>query len=118
MPIYEYRRLTDGEVIEVIQKPGEAPLEKCPETGDPVEKLISRSAFQLKGAGWYVNDYKTKPNDSSAVPKKENAETTSENVSSSTSSSETKTDTVAETKSENSVSKSSSESKTPIKQES
>lgn len=115
MPIYEYRRLTDGEVIEVIQKPGEAPLVKCPETGDPVEKLISRSAFQLKGAGWYVSDYKAQSNDSSAAPKKENTETTADSTSSSEASSEGKAAPVSEAKAESSTAKSSSEPKKTVK---
>lgn len=87
MPIYEYRRLTDGEVIEVIQKSGEAPLEKCPETGDPVEKLISKSAFHLKGAGWYVSDYANKASKDSAKPaeEKESAATDSTKTDSSAS---------------------------------
>ncbi|PIR22369.1 MAG: FmdB family transcriptional regulator [Deltaproteobacteria bacterium CG11_big_fil_rev_8_21_14_0_20_45_16] len=58
MPIYEYRRKTDGSVFEVVQKAGDPVLEVCPTTGVPVEKLISRSSFQLKGGGWYTTDYK------------------------------------------------------------
>lgn len=33
------------------------PLKKCPDCAGPLEKLISRSSFQLKGTGWYVTDY-------------------------------------------------------------
>lgn len=58
MPIYEYRRKTDGEIIEVRQSIKDDPLTKCPETGDPVEKIVSRSSFHLKGQGWYTTDYK------------------------------------------------------------
>jgi len=59
MPIYEYRRKTDGQIIEVFHKPGEAPLTKCPDTGAELEKLVSSSAFHLKGSGWYTTDYKS-----------------------------------------------------------
>ena len=33
------------------------PLKKCTECSGPLEKLISRSAFQLKGGGWYNEGY-------------------------------------------------------------
>jgi len=61
MPIYEYRRLSDGKIIEVQQSIKDDALTKCPETGDPVEKSISRTSFQLKGSGWYTTDYKSSP---------------------------------------------------------
>jgi putative FmdB family regulatory protein len=57
MPLYEYKCQSCGEVFEVIQKFSDQPVavhEKC---GGPVEKLISTSALQFKGSGWYVNDY-------------------------------------------------------------
>lgn len=56
MPIYEYRR-PDGTVFEVHQKLSDKALTKCPDTGVPVERIISRSSFQLKGGGWYTTDY-------------------------------------------------------------
>jgi len=59
MPIYEYRRKSDGSVFEVFQKISESPLSVCPDTGSPVERIISRTSFQLKGEGWYVTDYKS-----------------------------------------------------------
>jgi putative FmdB family regulatory protein len=56
MPIYEYER-EDGSVFEVIQKISDEPLTECPETGQKVQRLISSSAFHLKGSGWYKTDY-------------------------------------------------------------
>lgn len=56
MPIYEYER-EDGSVFEVLQKISEEPLTKCPTTGQKVKRLISESAFHLKGSGWYKTDY-------------------------------------------------------------
>jgi putative FmdB family regulatory protein len=57
MALYEYQCENCGEVFELIQKFVDEPLtvhEKC---GGNVHRLISRSAFQFKGSGWYVNDY-------------------------------------------------------------
>ena len=50
MPIYEYRCTSCGHTLEVIQKFNDKPLKKCTECSGALEKLISRSAFQLKGA--------------------------------------------------------------------
>src|SRR5437879_12674815 len=57
MPLYEYKCGSCGQVFEIIQKFSDTPLtvhEKC---GGAVERLISTSALQFKGSGWYVNDY-------------------------------------------------------------
>ncbi len=57
MPLYEYKCDSCGNVFEVIQKFSDQPLtvhEKC---GGALERLISTSALQFKGSGWYVNDY-------------------------------------------------------------
>jgi putative FmdB family regulatory protein len=57
MPLYEYQCSKCGNVFEVIQKYSDAPLKKHQGCGGKVEKLISASAFQLKGSGWYATDY-------------------------------------------------------------
>jgi putative FmdB family regulatory protein len=57
MPIYEYRCTSCGHTLEVIQKVNDKPLKKCTECSGSLEKLISRSAFQLKGGGWYNEGY-------------------------------------------------------------
>lgn len=57
MPLYEYRCEKCGKVFEVIQKFADAPLATHPECGGTVERLLSTSALQFKGSGWYVNDY-------------------------------------------------------------
>ena len=57
MPIYEYRCKSCGEVIEVIQQFSDRPLRKCKACSGRLEKLISRTAFQLKGGGWYAQGY-------------------------------------------------------------
>jgi putative FmdB family regulatory protein len=57
MPIYEYQCNKCGNVFEVLQKFSDAPVKKHEKCGGKVERLISRSGFQLKGGGWYATDY-------------------------------------------------------------
>ena len=60
MPIYEYQCEACGHILETLQKISDAPLTKCPECGeDALKKLVSASAFRLKGGGWYETDFKT-----------------------------------------------------------
>ena len=60
MPIHEYRCKRCASEFEVIQRMSDPPLKKCRDCGGALEKLISRSSFQLKGTGWYVTDYARK----------------------------------------------------------
>ncbi len=58
MPIYEYRCNGCSDEFEMNRKISDPPLTACPKCGeDKVEKLISRSSFSLKGAGWYSDGY-------------------------------------------------------------
>jgi putative FmdB family regulatory protein len=58
MPIYEYVCNSCGYEFEEWQKITDAPVLKCPSCGKrKVERLVSLSAFHLKGSGWYVTDY-------------------------------------------------------------
>jgi putative FmdB family regulatory protein len=70
MPIYEYRCTSCGHTLEVIQKFNDKPLKKCTECSGALEKLISRSAFQLKGGGWYNEGYGGGHSTSSSTPSK------------------------------------------------
>src|SRR6185503_20450985 len=58
--IYEYSCKKCGKTIEVIQKFSDPPLKKHQGCGGALTKLVSASAFQLKGTGWYVTDYARK----------------------------------------------------------
>lgn len=58
MPIYEYVCEACGNRSEVIQKFSDAPLAECESCKGRLKKLMSRTSFQLKGAGWYATDYK------------------------------------------------------------
>src|ERR1051325_4674521 len=58
MPIYEYVCGKCGNHMEVLQKVGDPPPQKCGKGHKgKMEKVISRTSFQLKGGGWYVTDY-------------------------------------------------------------
>lgn len=57
MPIYEYRCQDCDHEFERMQKFSDPPVDACPACTGSVQKLISRSAFHLKGSGWYVTDY-------------------------------------------------------------
>jgi putative FmdB family regulatory protein len=62
MPIYEYRCNSCGAQDDVMQKMSEAPLTKCPACGkETYAKQLSAAGFQLKGNGYYVTDFKNKP---------------------------------------------------------
>ena len=57
MPLYEYRCLKCEHVTEVLQKLSDRPLRKCKLCSGKLEKLISRTSFQLKGGGWFAHGY-------------------------------------------------------------
>ena len=57
MPIYKYVCEKCGEHVEVLQKVSDPPLKRCKKCRGKLEKIVSRTAFQLKGSGWYKTDY-------------------------------------------------------------
>ncbi|PLX98649.1 MAG: transcriptional regulator [Desulfuromonas sp.] len=61
MPMYEYKCSACDLVFEARQKFSDAPLTECRECGGSVQKLISQTAFTLKGDGWYDQGYGPKP---------------------------------------------------------
>ncbi len=75
MPIYEYECSKCGE-FEITQSISDEPLKKCPTCRRKVTKLISRSAFHLKGGGWYADAYEAKGSTSSAETSTEATSTT------------------------------------------
>lgn len=58
MPLYEFRCQDCQEVSEFQLKLVDPNPEKCPQCqGGPLQKLISNTAFSLKGGGWYSDLY-------------------------------------------------------------
>lgn len=57
MPIYEYKCLKCGKVIEILQRSSEPHLKECPKCGSSLKRLLSPPAIQFKGSGWYITDY-------------------------------------------------------------
>ncbi len=68
MPIYEYRCQGCGEVFEYQQRMSEDPKTTCEKCGGTLERLISRSAFHLKGGGWYKDLYSSPKPGSDSKP--------------------------------------------------
>ena len=62
MPIYEYQCPDCGHRFDKLQKVSDDPVRICPHCGqEEVKKLVSASAFILKGSGWYKDHYGLKP---------------------------------------------------------
>ena len=76
MPIYEYRCQDCHHEFERMQKFSDPPVAACPACEGAVQKLISRSAFHLKGSGWYVTDYARNGGQKSDSPDKSAPEKT------------------------------------------
>ena len=57
MPIYEYECADCGKIEEAVQKISDAPLTECGACSGTLHKIISQSAFHLKGGGWYSDLY-------------------------------------------------------------
>ena len=76
MPIYEYACAACGHQFEEWQKMSDAPVRTCPKCKKKkVERLISKTAFQLKGSGWYADLYASaKPGQDAKGEKAEKAE--------------------------------------------
>jgi putative FmdB family regulatory protein len=61
MPIYEYECDACGQRFEVIKKFSDPHAETCAICGEgPVHRLLSSSAIQFKGSGFYITDYAQK----------------------------------------------------------
>ncbi len=59
MPIYEYLCSKCGKKNEVLQKFNDPTPEQCDSCGarKTLNRLVSRSSFQLRGGGWYSDLY-------------------------------------------------------------
>lgn len=107
MPIYEYHCEKCGD-FDVMQKITAGPLRKCPTCKSKVKKLMSNTAFQLKGTGWYVTDYGNKG--STNRTEGSSGDSGSSESSDSSSSDSSSSDTKSESKPKKSKSKGKGES--------
>jgi putative FmdB family regulatory protein len=57
MPIYEYQCDSCGSQRELILKHGEVARPTCTDCRKRMRRVISKTAFILKGSGWYVTNY-------------------------------------------------------------
>jgi len=96
MPFYEYQCSNCGHTLEELQKMSDPPLKKCPNCGkNTLQKLIGTGGGLIfKGSGFYLTDYKNKPQTGSKSGKAAETKTVdsskSENKSASDTSKETK----------------------------
>lgn len=77
MPLYEYKCDSCGAKFEALQRFSDPPFAVHDQCGGAVHRLVSVSALQFKGTGWYVTDYAKQSNgkDKSDQPaKKESTE--------------------------------------------
>jgi putative FmdB family regulatory protein len=110
MPLYDYRCNHCGETFEVRQKFADPVLTVHEGCGGELERLISLSALQFKGTGWYVTDY---GRDGKKPPAPSNGKSETKSDSHGESKTETKTESKSDAKSE-----SKSESQSATKSES
>ena len=73
MPLYEYKCTKCGSVFELLQKVNDPPLKKCIRCEGTVKKILSPSALQFKGSGWYVTDYASKGKQAPTAKSKDTA---------------------------------------------
>jgi putative FmdB family regulatory protein len=93
MPIYEYKCQACKSHFEKRQSINDEPLKTCEKCGGELEKLISLSGFQFKGAGWYVTDYSKRSGNgtgSGSPEKSSSGESTGNSDAASKSTAETK----------------------------
>jgi putative FmdB family regulatory protein len=60
VPLYEYKCGKCGHTFEKIESYSAPETRKCPKCGAKADRVISSSAIQFKGSGWYVTDYASK----------------------------------------------------------
>lgn len=59
MPIYAYRCQDCGFEKDQLQKLSDPPLTQCPSCNrEGFVRVLTAPAFQLKGSGWYVTDFR------------------------------------------------------------
>jgi len=106
LPLYEYKCEKCSHRFEKIEGFSASETKKCPKCGGKARRMVSASAIQFKGTGWYVTDYAGKKPGDSAAEKADTAGAKAEAKASDSKAPETKS-----SESKNSESKSSSSEK-------
>ena len=84
MPIYEYRCEKCNTQFERMQRMSDPEPSECPSCKQgPIQRMVSRTSFQLKGGGWYSDLYSSNKKDDSSG-KSDTASTVSSTPSTST----------------------------------
>ncbi len=87
MPIYEYKCKACDREFEYQQRMSDPDKTECEACGaSALERLISRTAFQLKGSGWYKDLYSSSKPESKPSPDSSSASTASASSDSASSS--------------------------------
>lgn len=68
MPIYEYACPSCGKIQDVLQKVSDPAPNLCAACGaeGPLQRMVSRTSFVLKGGGWYSDLYSSTKKDGSS----------------------------------------------------
>src|SRR5215831_12973498 len=69
MPVYEYECKACGRDFEYQQRMTDPDKTTCEVCGGALERLISRTAFSLKGSGWYKDLYASPKPEKADAPK-------------------------------------------------
>ena len=77
MPTYHYRCATCENRFDAFQKFAEDPLTDCPECGGLVKRVIQPVGVVFKGSGWYINDSRKAPAESSSESTAKSSDLTS-----------------------------------------
>ena len=128
MPIYAYKCAECSHQMDVIRKVSDPPLLDCPNCGKPaLVKQVTAAGFHLKGAGWYVTDFRdqgsgkkkdgAKPDEKATTEQAADSKSESKTEAKSDTGADAKTTAKSDTKTE-SKSDSKSESKSESKTES
>jgi putative FmdB family regulatory protein len=114
MPVYEYQCSACSHAFEEWQKIKDPPIKTCPKCGkDAVERLISQTAFMLKGGGWYKDLYSSSKGNGAAESGGSSASSDGKSDKTETKSDGKKTESKPSTDSGSSSAASSSSSSTP-----
>jgi putative FmdB family regulatory protein len=102
MPIYAYKCAECSHELDVIRKVSDPPLTECPNCGKPaLVKQITAAGFHLKGAGWYVTDFRDAGSGKKKDADKSDEKAKTDQVAGSNA--EAKADTKADTKTDGSA---------------